>query len=59
MTFPEPFFVFADISGDAKSLGMEGMTVFNFISGSINGAITGVQLVRIFWVLVILWTAIH
>lgn len=45
--FKEPIFIIDGYS-NAKSLSMYGMMVFNTVGGIINGAVTGIEIVRLF-----------
>lgn len=46
--FPNRILSFYNVTNELPTLGMGGMTIFNLISGAINGGITGIQIVRIF-----------
>lgn len=46
--FKEPIIRLSGSSSTVQSLGMYGMTVFSTIGGIINGAVTGIEIVRLF-----------
>ncbi|OKH46044.1 hypothetical protein NIES2101_25625 [Calothrix sp. HK-06] len=56
--FKEPIFIMDGYS-KAKSLSMYGMTVFNTIGGIINGAVTGIEIVRLFGELHPRFSSVH
>lgn len=57
--FKEAIFILSDPSGSAKSLGMFGITVFSTIAGIINGAVTGLEIVRLFGELHPRFSSVH
>lgn len=59
VSFKEPIFILTDPSGSVKSLGMYGMRIFTIIAGIINGAVTGVEIVRLFGKLHPRFSSVH